>query len=400
MKIGIIRERKSPPDFRVPLTPDQCALLVKTYPQLCIVAESYPKRCFSDKEYMNKGISIVNDLNDCEIILGVKEVPIEALIENKTYLFFSHTIKKQEHNRKLLQTILKKNIRLIDYECLKYSDNSRILGFGRYAGIVGAYNAFRGWGERTKTFHLKPAHRCFDRKELENELKKVTLTPIKILLTGTGKVANGAKEILNLLSIQEVDWKNFLSKTYLHAVFTQIDYSIYNRRKDGKPFDKSNFFSQPELFESDFGKFLPHTDLYIAGHFWSDKAPRFFTREELSSSSCKIKLIADISCDINGPIPSTLRASSIAEPYYGYNPHTGKETDPFDKNSITVMAVDNLPCELPRDASEDFGNVLSKEIIPLLLNGDKDQIIEKATIADNGKLTPYYSYLQDYVEGK
>lgn len=400
MKIGIIRERKSPPDFRVPLAPAQCALLIKAYPHLSMVAESYPERCFPDEEYKKNGIPVVNELNDCNVILGVKEVPVDALIENKTYLFFSHTIKKQEHNRKLLQAILKKNIRLIDYECLKYPNNGRVVGFGRYAGIVGAYNAFRGWGERTGTFRLKPAHLCFDRKELEDELKQVTLAPIKILLTGAGKVGNGAKEILDYLSILEVSWQDFISQSYQEAVYTQVEFPVYNRRKDGTAFTEKDFFSQPELFESDFGKFLPHTDLYIAGHFWSAKSPRFFTREELADSSCRIQLIADISCDIDGPIPSTLRASTIADPFYGYDPHTGKETGAFERNSVTVMAVDNLPCELPRDASEDFGNTLSKTIIPLLINGDKDQILEKATIAENGKLTPYFSYLQDYVDEK
>lgn len=400
MKIGIIRERKSPPDFRVPLTPSQCESLVKKYPRLQIVVESYPERCFSNQEYVEHQIPVVNDLTDCDIILGVKEVPVDALIENKTYLFFSHTIKKQEHNRKLLQAILKKNIRLIDYECLKYPNDGRIIGFGRYAGIVGAYNALRGWGIRSQTFSLKPAHECFDRKELETELKKVKLSPIKILLTGAGKVGNGAKEILNEVGIREVPWQDYLTQSYQEPVYTQVEFPVYNRRKDGSAFSETDFFNHPELFESDFAKFLPHTDLYIAGHFWSSQAPRFFTREELASPSCKIQLIADISCDINGPIPSTIRASTIADPFYGYHPQTGKETEAFDKDSITVMAVDNLPCELPRDASDDFGHTLSKTILPLLIEGDKDQILEKATIAENGQLTRYFSYLQDYVDGK
>ncbi|MCX7744457.1 MAG: NAD(P)-dependent oxidoreductase [Flavobacteriales bacterium] len=400
MKIGIIRERKNPPDFRVPLTPTQCQSLLKKYPQLQIVVESYPERCYSDKEYEQHNIPVVNHLTDCEVILGVKEVPVNALIENKTYLFFSHTIKKQEHNRKLLQAILKKNIRLIDYECLKFPNDGRIIGFGRYAGIVGAYNAFRGWGIRTKMYSLKPAHKCFDRKELENELKKVILSPIKILLTGAGKVGNGAKEILNEMGIREVSWQDFISQSYQEPVYTQVEFPVYNRRKDGSAFSETEFFNHPELFESDFAKFLPHTDLYIAGHFWSPQAPRFFTREELASPSCKIQLIADISCDIGGPIPSTIRASTISEPFYGYDAKTGKETAAFEKESITVMAVDNLPCELPRDASDDFGHTLSKTIIPLLIEGDKDQILEKATIAENGQLTRYFSYLQEYVDEK
>lgn len=398
MNIGLIRERKIPADFRVPLVPWQCASLVQEYRDLKIYAESYPERCFSDEEYKEKGVIITDDLSHCDVIAGVKEIPVTALIPGKTYLFFSHTIKKQPHNRKLLQEVLKKNIRLIDYECLRYPDNNRILGFGRFAGIVGAYNSFLAWGKRYSLYHLKPAHQCFDRIELEHELTKVHLSPIKILLTGGGRVGNGALEVIQTLKIKKVSIEEFLHHEFKEPVYCQVEYPEYNKHKEGKEFNAQDFFKHPENYESDFKKFLSVTDLLIAGHFWASRSPRFFTREDMLDEHFSIKVIGDISCDIDGPIPATIRSSTIEKPLFGYDPETGMETDPFNPKSVTVMAVDNLPCELPRDASEDFGKSLMEEIIPLFIQGDKDDILKKATIAEKGKLTDNYKYLQDYVD--
>jgi len=397
MKLGIIRERKSPSDFRVPLIPWQCAALLEKHRNLEIVVESYPGRCFADEEYAARGIEIVQDLGGCDVIAGVKEIPADALIGGKTYMFFSHTIKKQAYNRNLLRAILEKKIRLIDYECLRYPKGSRMLGFGRYAGIVGAYNTFLAWGKRYQLYTLKPAHECYDRKEMEYELSKAHLSPIKILLTGGGRVGEGALEVLRLLNIRQVTVEEYLHQSFREPVFTQVEFPEYNRHKEGKPFVEKEFLKFPDRFESDFHKFLPETDILIAGHFWSPSAPRFFTRKDMLEESFAIKVIGDISCDIDGPIPSTLRASTIEEPLYGYDPATGTETDPFAPAAVTVMAVDNLPCELPRDASEDFGNSLMEEVIPLLLDGDPDNIIKHAIIAENGKLTERYKYLQNYV---
>lgn len=400
MKIGIIKERKTPPDTRVALIPWQCDALVDKYRKLEVVAEEYPERCYKAEEYKAKGIPIVNDLSDCDVILGIKEIPTDDLLENKTYFFFSHTIKKQAHNRKLLQAILKKNIRLIDYECLRYPDDGRILGFGRFAGIVGAYNGLMAYGKRYNIFNLKPAHLCFDIKELEYELTKVKLGPEKILVTGAGRVGHGVLEVMKLANIKQVSSADFIHKNFKETVFAQVEFPEYNRRKDGKPFDEKDFIAHPENYESDFHKFLPETDLLIAGHFWAPTAPRFFTREEMMEDNFNIKVIADISCDLDGPIPATIRSTKIGDAFFGYDPVTGKETDPFNKDAVTVMAVDNLPCELPRDASEDFGNHLLKDILPLLMEGDKESILKRATIAENGKLTEYFAYLKDYVDGK
>lgn len=400
MKIGIIKERKSPPDTRVPLIPWQCAALLDKYRKLNIVVERYPERCYNDEEYHAKGIELVNDLNDCDVILGIKEIPVENLIPNKTYLFFSHTIKKQVHNRKLLQAVLQKNIRLIDYECLRYPNDGRILGFGRFAGIVGAYNGLMAWGMRYKTFQLKPAHQCFDLEELAYELTKVKLGPEKILITGAGRVGNGVLEVMKLAGIEQVSMPDFLTKNFKEPVYTQVEFDSYNKHKSNTQFNPKEFISNPENFVSDFHKFLPVTDILIAGHFWSPKAPKFYSREDMLRDDFNIKVIADISCDMDGPIPSTIRSSDIPNPLYGYDAESNKEVSPFDKNAVTVMAVDNLPCELPRNASEDFGNHLMKDIIPLLIEGDIENILLNASIAMGGKLTPNYAYLQDYVENK
>ncbi len=400
MKLGITRERKTPPDYRVPLIPEHIVEIVQQFPSLDVMVESYPERCYPNEAYTSKNIAVVDSIENADVIVGVKEVPIAALIPNKTYFFFSHTIKKQPYNRPLLQAILEKNIRLIDYECIKDEKNIRLIGFGRYAGIVGAYNGFIAWGNRFNDFQLKPANQCYNRAELDKELKKVKLPAIKILLTGKGRVANGAEEVLQTIGIRKVDTLSFLTETFNEAVYAQVEYPEYTVHKETGDFSKLDFRENPEEFESDFGKFLPVTDFLITGHFWKEGSPIFFTREEMLLPTFKIKVIADISCDIDGPIPATIRASTIQAPIYGYDATTGKETEAYAENAVTVMAVDNLPCEMPRDASEDFGNEFVKHIIPLLVNGDHNNFLKNATIAENGQLTKRYLYLQDYVNGK
>lgn len=398
MKIGIIRERKNPPDFRVPLIPDHCAEVLTKYNNLQICVEPSPTRSYSDQEYNSVDIHLAESLNDCDVLMGVKEVPPNMLIPNKTYLFFSHTIKKQPANKLLLQEVIRKKIRLIDYECLKDEHGQRLIGFGRFAGIVGAYNAIRGWGLRTENYQLPPAHTCYDKNDLFSHFQNKNFGNTRILLTGGGKVGNGALETLHAAGFTQMDWKSFITeKNTAGPVFTQIEFPVYNKRKDGKAFTSDEFFSNPGDFESDFVRFMPYADIYIAGHFWSAGSPHFFTSDDLASPHNRIKLIADISCDIGGPIPSTIRSSTIASPFYGYNPHSQQESSPFDLTSITVMAVDNLPCELPRDASADFSQTLSSTIIPLIIQNTNHPILAKATIAENGKLTSYFRYLSDYI---
>jgi alanine dehydrogenase len=399
INIGIIREGKTPPDFRVPLSPEQCKQLQDTYPQVKVTVQNSPIRCFADDAYQAQGITVQEDLSHCDILLGVKEVPKDQLIPNKTYLFFSHTIKKQPYNRALLQEILDKKIRLIDYEVLKDKQNKRIIGFGRYAGIVGAYNAFLTLGLQQNSYCLKPAHLCNDRKEVEQELQKVKLPDnFRCVLTGFGKVGHGAREIIALLPIKEVSPEAYLQETFDEPVYTHLDTHDYFKRSADGGFDKGEFYANPERYQSVFGNYAQQSDMYIPCHFWSSKSPLILTQEMLRSPDNRIKLVADISCDIAGPVACTIRPSKIGDSFYGYNPQTGAEV-PFDQaDAITVMAVDNLPCELPKDASIDFGKQLLKNVFPPLLNEDPDQVIYRATETTfEGKLNEPFLYLTDYL---
>ncbi len=400
MKFGIIRERKNPPDRRVVLSPEECQNVLAKFPKAQIFVESSPIRVFSDKEYADKGLEVVQGMESCEVLLGVKEVPIEALIPNKKYFFFSHTIKKQPYNRELLRAILEKNIELYDHEVITNQKGSRLVAFGRYAGIVGAYNGFRAYGLKYNLFQLPKAESLLDQQALISDLKKIELPKIKILLTGRGRVGNGAKEMLDAIGLKEVSTNDYLSKTFNEPVYCQIDVSYYVRRKDGVKGNKADFFQNPEAYESNFFRFAKVTDFFIAGHFYGDGAPYLYTREDAKQPDFKIKVVADISCDIDGPVASTIRPSTIAEPIYGYDPVSETETDFKNENAIAVMAVDNLPCELPRDASVGFGEAFSKYVIPSFFNEDKDGLLERARMTQNGKLTPRYAYLQLYVDGK
>ncbi len=400
MKIGILRETKTPPDKRVPLTPGQCRELMDKYPELEIVVRPCNNRAFTDQEYKEAGIPLSDDLSDRDLLLGVKEVEISTLTNNKTYLFFSHTAKKQAHNRDLLKAILKKNITLIDYEYLTKDDKTRVVAFGRWAGIVGAYNALLSYGKRSRMFNLKPAWQCRDKEEIFSELKKVKTENIRILITGGGRVASGAIETLENAGIRKMEPEKFIHYKNKEAVFTQIDPRHYVQHKKGKDFKLEHFFHYPEEYESAFLPYTRITDILIACHYWDPRSPVFMTRDDMKRDDFRIRIIADISCDIDGPIPSTLRASTIEDPVYGYDPQQEEESDPWLPNNITVMAVDNLPGELPRDASCDFGRKLLDEVMPYLLKIKESDIILNATIANEGRLTEKFNYLKDFVEGK
>jgi alanine dehydrogenase len=400
MKFAIIKERKSPPDRRVVFTPDELARLTKEHPEAIVKVESSDIRIFTDAQYTAAGIEVAADVADCDVFFGVKEVPIEALIPNRKYFFFSHTIKKQPHNRKLLKAILEKKIDLYDHETIVDADYRRLIGFGRYAGIVGAYNGFRAFGIKFELFNLPKAETLSGKDALLEKLKRQTLPPIKIVLTGHGKVANGAKEILDAMKIKQVSAEDYLAKNYSDAVYTQIDVLDYNKRKDGRVLDKFDFYENPGEYVSDFERFTKVSDIFMAGHFCGNDAPVILSREMLQSVNNKIKVVADISCDVAGPIACTLRASTIAEPLYGYLPVEDKEVDIFHPGAIVVMAVDNLPCELPKDASEGFGEMFMENVIPAFFNGDKDGILQRAKVTEKGKLTERFQYLQDFVDEK
>ena len=400
MKFGIIKERKNPPDRRVVLSPEACKKILDTHEYAKIIVEPSSTRIFKDAEYKAVGIEIGTEMEECDVLLGIKEVPISALIPNKKYFFFSHTIKMQPYNRDLLQAILDENIEMYDYEVITNTMGIRVVFFGRYAGIVGVYNGFRAYGLKFDLFQLPKAEILVDQQALISELKKIDLPNIKIFLTGKGRVGNGAKEMLDGMGLKEVNVQEYLEGYFDEAVYCQQDFSEYNLRKDGVKGNIQDLYDNPREYKSNFMRFAKVTDFYIAGHFYAEGAPYIYTREDVKRPDFKIKVVADISCDIDGPVATTTRSSTIADPIYGYDPETESETDYKNENAIAVMAVDNLPCELPRDASVGFGNAFLTYVIPAFFNGDADGVLERARMTQNGKLTERYAYLQDYIDGK
>jgi saccharopine dehydrogenase (NAD+, L-lysine forming) len=398
-KIGILREGKVPPDARVPLTPDQCADVMKRYPQVQIVVEPSPIRCFADSEYAALGIPVESDLSDCDIIMGVKEVPMDWLIPHKTYFFFSHTIKQQPYNRRLLQTVLERQIRLIDYEVLTDERANRLIAFGFYAGVVGAHNGLWTFGKRTGTYALPRMCETHDYAAVKAAYAQTQLPPIRIVLTGNGRVAAGALQNLHDMGIHQVSPEDFLKQEYNEAVFTQIHAQEYARHKDGLPFDKGHFYVHGEEYVSTFLPYAHKADIFLNCIYYDGRAPMFFTVEDMLDPRFRIKTIADITCDImpGASVPSTIRPSVITDPIYGFDPHTGAECAPFSPQSVDVMAIDNLPSELPRDASQFFGKQLIDNILPELLTRTDSKVIQRGTIAEGGQLTPFFAYLDGYV---
>lgn len=396
---AIIKERKNPPDRRVVFSPEKCQEVIQKFPDAKIIVEASDVRVFSDDAYRKAGFEVVEDVSSADVMLGVKEVPIDALIPNKKYFYFSHTIKKQPYNRNLLKAMLDKNIEMFDHETIVNKTNRRLIGFGYYAGLVGAYNGFRGLGLRDNLFELPKVETLPDLVAVKAELDKITLPNIKIILSGTGKVTKGAKEILDHLNIRRVSDAKYLSKEFNEPVYCLIDVSEYNKRKDGGKFSKREFYADPSYYESDFMKYAKESDMFISGHFYGNGAPYLFTREDAKKPDFRINFVTDISCDVDGPVACTLRASTIADPFYGYDPRTESETAFDAPNTIAVMAVDNLPCELPKDASIGFGDMFLDNVIPAFFNGDKDGILKRAKITtDTGILSSRFAYLQDYIE--
>lgn len=393
--IGILREEKQPADKRVAFTPAQCAELKATYPNIAIFIQPSNDRCFSNDLYEKVGVTVSEDVSHCDYLFGIKEVPHDKLIPNKNYLFFSHTIKKQAHNKLLMQALIKNNVRMIDYETLRWKSGDRILGFGRFAGVVGAYNGLITWGKKFQSYELKPAHLCLDYAELKKELKKVKLPHIKIILTGNGRVSLGALELLKEAGIRHVTPSDILTKMYSEPVFAELLTENLYERIDGKPYDRSDFHHDPTRYRCVFRYYLPQCDMLINGIYWDAKMDRLFSENDTRLATFKTKVIADISCDINGSVPITIRDTKISDPVFGYDPMSMTECEPYQEQSVDIMAVSNLPAELPRDASEGFGAMLIEYVVPELMKTES-QIIDNATICKNGKLTQEFEYLADY----
>ncbi len=369
MKIGITREHKIPADNRVALTPVQCAALKSRFPEVEIVVEASDNRCFANEEYKAAGIAVVQDISDADVLLGIKEIPVEYLIPGKTYFFFSHTIKKQPHNQEMFKAILAKNITLIDYETLHWETGQRVLGFGRFAGIVGAYNGLLTWGKKTRKYELKPAWQCEDYRELLSLAGGMDIGNLRMVLTGGGRVANGALDLLRNLRIREITPYQFIHRDYDEPVFVHLNSPEIYRHREGKAWNTEYFYKHHNEFESSFSDFLSNTDLLINGIFWTSDLPQLFKKSDTAHAGFRISVIADISCDIDGIVPITYESSSIENPVIGWDRELQQPCPAFSPNSIDIMAVPNLPNELPNDASEEFGENLLLSVIPEFLKG-------------------------------
>lgn len=397
--LALIREEKQPYDKRVALSPAQCRELLESHNFLQILVQPSAHRCFKDNDYAAAGCILTENMDSADVLLGIKEVPKEFLLPNKTYLYFSHTIKKQAYNRTMLQAVLEKNIRLVDYECLTWENGGRVLGFGRFAGIVGTHNGLLAYGKKSGSYTLKAAHECANYQEMISQYAAIDLPAIKIALCGDGRVGHGALEFLNKLKIREVTSRAFLYDTFNEPVYVHLRIDQLYENTNNSPFDKSYFYRNPESYFSTFSQYYPVTDLMINAIYWNEKIPRYFSLEEMQKPEFRIKTIADITCDIGGSIPATIRATTIADPVYGWDCFLKKETEPYLKKTVDIMSVGNLPTELPKDASEEFGSLLIRHVLPSLMNEDTEKIIARATIAESGKLTSSYSYLANYVAG-
>jgi saccharopine dehydrogenase (NAD+, L-lysine forming) len=401
LKVGILRETKNPPDRRVPLTPPQIVALEELYPDVEFFVQPSDYRCYSNEEYEYLDIPLKEDLRECDILLGVKEVDIRTFIPGKTYMFFAHVAKQQPHNIEMFREMAAKDLSLIDFEYLTDDKGLRVVAFGRHAGIVGAYNGLRARGIKTNRFKLKPAYQCHDLDEMWAGLRLIELKPgLKILITGDGRVAHGAMETLGVANVVQVQPDDFLTRDFDVPVFCQIGPEFYTRHKDGLNFNFNHFHNNPHEYESTFLRFTKVTDILITGHYWDPRSPVFFSKDDMKSSDFRISVIADISCDVNGPIPSTTRATTISDPFYAWNPYLEVEEPAFSRlTNVTVMSIDNLPGELPRDASLDFGKQLMTNVLHDLLTQAASPMLERATILHDGKLTGRYKYLSKYLHG-
>lgn len=398
IKIGLIKEEKVPQDNRVALTPDQCKWLLNNRNNIAFFVQPSEIRCFKDEEYARAGAIITDDMQQCDILLGIKEVPVDSLIENKTYLFFSHTKKKQPHNRKLLQTILKKNITLVDYECLEHEDGQRIIGFGFFAGIVGAHNGIMAYGKRTGLFHLERVYKQRNFKELIHTYFGLRLPNIKVVVTGSGRVAHGLVEVMNLMGIHEVEPEDYLVRRFSYPVYTQLKgSSLYEHEITGK-YSREDFHKDPQNYLCRFLPYASQTDVLLNGVYWEEGIPPLFSPSDIQRDDFIIQTIADVSDDPYGSVPINICSQTIEDPVYGISRTTLEKTPPYQPGSIDIMAVGNLPNELPRDASRYFGEQLIKYILDDLLKASPSPTLQRATIAVNGKLGPYFTYLQDYAE--
>ncbi|MFT3981489.1 MAG: NAD(P)-dependent oxidoreductase [Ferruginibacter sp.] len=398
LTIGLIREGKIPSDNRVALTPAQCRWMHKNRPDIRIIVQTSSGRCFSDADYKAAGVEVKEEMGEADILLGIKEVPAEMLIAGKTYLFFSHTKKLQPYNRKMLQEIIRKKITLIDYECLEHEDGTRIIGFGFFAGIVGAHNGMMAYGNKTGAYTLSRVGAASTFQRLIHTYFGLKIPNIKIAVTGSGRVAHGLLEIMNLLGIHEVEPEEYVKRNFSYPVYVHLKGADLYRPKDGSGYRREHFHSHPHEYENLFRNYTAHTDILMNGVYWEQGIPRLFEMEDMQRSDFRIQTIADVTDDQNGSVPCNLGDSTIEDPVYGVDKNSFEKTAAYLPGTVDVMAVGNLPNELPKDASRYFGEQMIKYILADLIEG-QSAIIDKATIVKNGVLTDEYAYMKEYAAG-
>ena len=398
--IGIIRESRND-ENRTPLVPEHIKKYKESNPNINFIIQPSNSRCFSDEEYELCGAKINENLNECSIIFGVKEIDPNILINNRTYLFFSHTFKinKQQkniekHKKDLLLSILNKKITLIDYENIRGKNGTRCLGFGRFAGIVGCYNTLnlllRVLGKQS----LASAYKIDDYERLVLNLKNLYFPKTKILVTGDGRVAKGVIELLNQTNIKAVSKKDFLEKKFDQPIFCNLETKDYVTNNSSTNFNLEHFINNPQDYSSSALQYLKETNILISAHYWDPSSPKIFENEDLKVLQ-NLKIVGDITCDINGSVPTTIRSTTIEEPNYWIERYNLKEIDE-NNDGIAVMAVDNLPSELPRDSSTEFSEGIINEVLPFLLKEDDGRILN-GTITTDGSFLEKYNYLNDYI---
>ncbi len=429
--IGIRREDKNQWEKRTPIVPKHANELVKDY-NINVLVQPSPIRVFKDKEYENAGAKISEDLSGASVIFAVKEIPLELFLKNKTYAFFSHTIKGQDYNMPMLREMMKLDCNLIDYEKIVDIRGRRLVFFGRFAGLAGMVDTLWALGERVRWQGFKTPffkiHKTVDYDGLNDVKKHIVsigkkieknglpeeLTPLIIGFAGYGNVSNGAQEILDLLPVREI--RPAQIESVLHNPSNKCIYKVVFKEEDmvtpvssKKDFDLQDYYKHPENYTSIFENYLPFLTVLMNAIYWDERYPRLITKkylkEKIAEEDFKLKVIGDISVDVAGAVEFTLKTTTPANPVFVYNPLNDDFEDGFTSEGIVVMAVDNLPCELPRESSKAFSETL-KDFIPSIAKADYavsyDKIdlpseIKNALILHKGKLTPNYKYINKFL---
>ncbi len=433
--LGIRREDKSIWERRVPVTPQDAAALQAEH-GIRVVVQPSPIRAFTDREYIQAGIPVQEDLSSCQAIIGIKEMPPSFFQPNKAYIFFAHVIKGQSYNMPMLRRMLDLGCTLIDYERVVDDQNRRLIFFGWHAGVAGAIDTLWALGQRlawegianpftllrqTHTYHdLAEAQAAIAqvRARIEAEGLPAQVTPLIIGVAGYGNVGRGVQEILNLLPTVEIEPEQVAavaagSEPSRHHLYKTVfkEWHIVEPALPGLAFDLQDYYHHPEKYRGVFEQYLPHLTVLVNAIFWTARYPRLVTKaclKELFSSQTppRLRVIGDISCDLEGAVECTVRCTEPGDPVFVYNPLTGEATDGYQGPGVVVLAVDILPSELPREASVYFSQVL-KPFLPAIVRCDFSQPFERCTlppeikravIVYQGRLTPDYQYLREFLE--